>query len=67
VALGSQPRGMDLKGDRIVAGCVRDIVVVQGGRKLSSLPVSFEPSSVSINSQTDDVAVGGSDSKVSIL
>lgn len=64
VNLGSQPRGMDIKGDTTVVSCVNEISVVQGGRKVSSLPISFEPSSVSISPDSDDVAVGGSDNKV---
>lgn len=64
MSLGSQPRGMDVKGDVIVTGCVREVTVVQNNRKASSLPVSYEPSSVSINPDSDDVAVGGSDNKV---
>jgi WD repeat-containing protein 1 (actin-interacting protein 1) len=59
VKLGSQPRGMDTKDGVIVVGCVKEISVVQGGRKVSSLPVDFEPSSVSINKSSGDVAVGG--------
>ncbi|XP_059472949.1 actin-interacting protein 1 isoform X1 [Neocloeon triangulifer] len=60
VKLGSQPRGMDVKGSTVVVGCIKDVSVVEGGRKVSSLPVDYEPSSVSINQSTGDVAVGGS-------
>lgn len=35
------------------------VVVVQAGRKASSLPVDYEPSSVSVNQENGDIAVGG--------
>ncbi|CAB3361024.1 Hypothetical predicted protein [Cloeon dipterum] len=60
VKLGSQPRGMDVKGSVAVVGCIKEVCVVDGGRKVSSVPVSYEPSSVSINQSNGDVAVGGS-------
>ncbi|XP_046990675.1 actin-interacting protein 1 [Schistocerca americana] len=67
VKLGSQPRGMDIKGETIVAGTVKEVCVVQGGRKVFSLPVDYEPSCVSLNSEHPDVAVGGAlDQKVHI-
>ncbi|XP_067003556.1 actin-interacting protein 1 [Anabrus simplex] len=65
--LGSQPRGMDVYNDIIIAGSVKEITVLQGGRKASSFPVDYEPSCVSINKETLDVAVGGFvDNKVHI-
>lgn len=66
--LGSQPRGMDVKDDIIIAGSVKEITVLQGGHKASCLPVDYEPSCVSINKENLDVAVGGSvDYKVHIF
>jgi WD repeat-containing protein 1 (actin-interacting protein 1) len=66
--LPCQPRGMDILKDAniTVVGCVKEIVVVQENRKVSSLPISYEASSVSINADTRDVAVGGDDNKIHI-
>jgi len=67
IKLGSQPHGMDAKDDTIITASIKEISVLQGGRKVSSLPVSYEPSCVSINSEHPDVAVGGAlDNKVHI-
>lgn len=41
------------------------ILVLSGDKKVSSLTVSYEPSSVAVNQHTGDVAVGGTgDNKV---
>lgn len=66
--LPCQPRGMDIlkEANIIVVGCVKEIVVAQENRKVSSLPINYEASSVSINSETRDVAVGGDDNKIHI-
>lgn len=66
--LPCQPRGMDIiKEAKItVVGCVKEIVVVQDDRKVSSLPINYEASSVSVNATTRDVAVGGDDNKIHI-
>lgn len=68
VKLPCQPRGMDIFKEQniIVIGCVNEIVVVQDNRKASSLPIKYEASSVSVNPETMEVAVGGDDSKVHI-
>uniref|UniRef100_A0A1B6EZP9 Actin-interacting protein 1 n=1 Tax=Cuerna arida TaxID=1464854 RepID=A0A1B6EZP9_9HEMI len=67
VKLGSQPRGMDLHGDIIVAATIKEICVLQDNRKVSSIPVSYEPSCVSIGGDKPFVAVGGTvDNKVHI-
>lgn len=66
--LSCQPRGMDiLKEEKtIVVGCVKELVVVKDNKKVSSLPISYEASCVSINSETHEVAVGGDDNKIHI-
>lgn len=66
--LSCQPRGMDiLKDEKItIVGCVKEIIVAQENRKISSLPINYEASSVAINSETRDVAVGGDDNKIHI-
>uniref|UniRef100_A0A0V0G6W9 Actin-interacting protein 1 n=1 Tax=Triatoma dimidiata TaxID=72491 RepID=A0A0V0G6W9_TRIDM len=67
VKLGAQPRGMDIKEDVIVAATVKEVVVLQNNMKLHSIPVNYEPSCVSINSEEPFVAVGGAmDNKVHI-
>lgn len=92
--LASQPRGLDLKGDTIVAASVKEVInldllsnayckfmfhqphlllqitVVQNGSKVSSLPISYESSCVSISPLDGEtfVAVGGAtDNKVKFL
>lgn len=41
------------------------ITIIQDGKKVSSLPVEYEPSCVTINQESGDVAVGGTaDNKV---
>lgn len=66
--LPSQPRAMDVLKQQniIVIGCVKELVVVKDNRKALSLPINYEASCVSINSETFEVAVGGDDNKVHI-
>lgn len=66
--LPCQPHGMDVFKEEniIVVGCVKEIIVAQENRKVSSLPIKYEASSVSINSETREVAVGGDDNKIHI-
>ncbi|XP_066589608.1 actin-interacting protein 1 [Prorops nasuta] len=65
--LDSQPRGLDIYNDLVVTASVRQITVTQGNKKVSSLPIDYEPSSVSINQGNADVAVGSaSNNKVYI-
>lgn len=68
VKLNCQPRGLDVLREQNIAilGCQRDITVVQDNKKLFSVPIKYEASSVSINPDTLDVAVGGDDSKVHV-
>lgn len=66
VKLASQPRGLDILKEQniIITGDVNELTVIQDDRKVSSLAVDYEPSSVSI-SPRGHVAVGGSkDNKV---
>lgn len=67
--LSCQPRGMDIlkEGNITVVGCVKDVTVLQDSRKVSSVPINFESSGVSINAETLDVAVGGNDNKVHVF
>lgn len=47
---------------------ISQIAVTQNGRKMSSVRVDYEPSCVTINQETGDVAIGStSDNKVSYL
>lgn len=67
IKLNSQPRGMDVKGDLIITASVKEITIVQNSKKISALPINYEPSSVSVNPSSNDVAVGStSDNKVMI-
>lgn len=68
VKLPSQPRGMDVKGDIIVAGSVKEVNVLQNNRKVSSFNVNYEPSCVSMSGGDETyVAIGGSiDNKVHV-
>lgn len=68
VKLNSQPRGLDIFREQniVVLACQKEITVVQDKRVVSNLPISFEASSVAVNPDTMDVAVGGDDSKVHI-
>lgn len=66
--LNCQPRGMDIfrENDIIVVGCINELVVLKNNQKLQVIPISYESSCVSVNQETNEVAVGGSDSKVHI-
>ncbi|XP_077294652.1 actin-interacting protein 1 flr [Arctopsyche grandis] len=69
IALGSQPRAMDIYKEKslIVVPTVKELLVLSGDKKVSSQAVSYEPSSVSVNQHTGDVAIGGTgDNKVHI-
>lgn len=69
LALGAQPRGMDIfpcNASRLVTATVKEIQLIENLRKISSIPAKFEPSSVSINTN-NDIAIGGfDDNKVHI-
>ncbi|RLU26215.1 hypothetical protein DMN91_000008 [Ooceraea biroi] len=65
VKLDSQPRGLDICDDIVVVASVRQIAVTQNDKKLSSIAIDYEPSCVSINQETRDVAIGStSDNKL---
>lgn len=66
--LNCQPRGMDVFKDSnvTVVGCTTELVVLKNNQKIQVVPISFEASCVSVNQETNEVAVGGSDSKVHI-
>ncbi|KAL1461035.1 hypothetical protein WDU94_012967 [Cyamophila willieti] len=66
VKLGSQPRGLDIDENTIVTVTVKQISIVENGSKVSSLPIEYEASSISLDHEHGLVAVGGSDSKVHI-
>ncbi|EDW19455.1 actin-interacting protein 1 [Drosophila mojavensis] len=68
VKLNCQPRGLAiLRSENIIAvACIKDITLVQGQKKIFSLPIKYEASSIATNSETLDVAVGGDDQKLHI-
>ncbi|CAB3233151.1 unnamed protein product [Arctia plantaginis] len=66
IPLGSQPRGMDhiIDDDTTIVATVKELTVIIGGSKQSSLPLNYEPTCVSIDTKSRHVAVGGADNKV---
>ncbi|XP_034656301.1 actin-interacting protein 1 [Drosophila subobscura] len=68
VKLNCQPRGLAiLRSENIVAlACVKELTLVQDQKKIFSLPIKYEASSIAVNSETSDVAVGGDDQKLRI-
>lgn len=68
VKLNCQPRGLDVLREQntVILACQRDITVVKDKKKLFSLPIKYESSCVSVNSESLDVAVGGDDNKVHV-
>lgn len=67
IKLDSQPRGLDVFEGKAIVASVRQIIITEDGRKVSSIPTEYEPSCVSINQDNANVAVGSSsDNKVYI-
>ncbi|XP_014604256.1 PREDICTED: actin-interacting protein 1 [Polistes canadensis] len=67
IKLDSQPRGLDVFEDKVIVASVKQIIVTQEGRKVSSIPTEYEPSCVSINQDNANVAIGSAtDNKVYI-
>ncbi|KAI4472462.1 hypothetical protein M0802_016799 [Mischocyttarus mexicanus] len=67
IKLDSQPRGLDVFEDKVIVASVKQVIVTQEGRKVSSLPTEYEPSCVSINQDNANVAIGSTtDNKVYI-
>ncbi|XP_044740597.1 actin-interacting protein 1 [Chrysoperla carnea] len=68
LALGAQPRGMDVfvEDNKVVTATVKEIIVAENGRKISSIPCNYEPSSVSISTNGDVAITGAGDNKVHI-
>ncbi|XP_017128528.1 actin-interacting protein 1 [Drosophila elegans] len=68
VKLNCQPRGLAiLRSENIIAlACIKELTLVQDKKKIFSLPIKYEASSIAINADTSDVAVGGDDQKLHI-
>ncbi|XP_045779171.1 actin-interacting protein 1 [Maniola jurtina] len=66
--LGAQPRALDylVDEDLTIVATVKELAVIVGTSKKSTLPINYEPSCVSIDPKSKHVAVGGGDSKVHI-
>ncbi|XP_014203510.1 actin-interacting protein 1 isoform X2 [Copidosoma floridanum] len=63
--LGSQPRGLDIYNGLVIVAAVKQLVVTKDGKKVSGLPINYDPSCVTVNQSNGDVAVGStSDNKV---
>ncbi|OXA52969.1 actin-interacting protein 1 [Folsomia candida] len=60
VKLGSQPRGMDISGNKVIIATVKELLILEDGKKVGSCSTQYEPSSLSINPVSGDIAVGGS-------
>ncbi|KAH8325315.1 hypothetical protein KR067_009187 [Drosophila pandora] len=68
VKLNCQPRGLAiLRSENIIAlACIKEVILVQDQKKIFSLPIKYEASSIAVNADTHDVAVGGDDQKLHI-
>ncbi|XP_043648495.1 actin-interacting protein 1 [Drosophila teissieri] len=68
VKLNCQPRGLAiLRNENIIAlACIKELTLVQDQKKIFSLPIKYEASSIAVNADTLDVAVGGDDQKLHI-
>ncbi|KAH8236120.1 hypothetical protein KR032_006935 [Drosophila birchii] len=68
VKLNCQPRGLAiLRSENIIAlACIKELTLVQDQKKIFSLPIKFEASSIAVNADTSDIAVGGDDQKLHI-
>ncbi|XP_017052051.1 actin-interacting protein 1 [Drosophila ficusphila] len=68
VKLNCQPRGLAiLRSENIIAlACIKELTLVQDQKKIFSLPIKYEASSIAVNADTSDVAVGGDDQKLHI-
>uniref|UniRef100_S4PG38 Actin-interacting protein 1 n=2 Tax=Pararge aegeria TaxID=116150 RepID=S4PG38_9NEOP len=66
--LGAQPRALDHLADEdlTIVATVKELAVIVGTSKQSTLPINYEPSCVTIDPKSKHVAVGGADSKVHI-
>ncbi|XP_011196432.1 actin-interacting protein 1 [Zeugodacus cucurbitae] len=68
VKLNCQPRGLAIfRNENIIAlACVKELTLVQDNKKVFSLPIKYEASSISANPETLDIAVTGDDHKVHV-
>ncbi|XP_069967180.1 actin-interacting protein 1 [Bactrocera oleae] len=68
VKLNCQPRGLAIfRNENIIAlACVKELTLVQDNKKVFSLPIKYEASSISANPEKLDVAVTGDDHKVHV-
>ncbi|CAG9793230.1 unnamed protein product [Diatraea saccharalis] len=68
IPLGSQPRAMDhvIEDDTTIVATVKELAVIIGTSKQSSMPLNYEPTCVAIDPKSRHVAVGGADNKVHI-
>lgn len=65
VKMSSQPQAVATGSDGYtIVACLKEVLVLQNGHLLTSCPIKFEPSSVTIHPSQSEVAVGG---KVGVL
>ncbi|OQV26168.1 Actin-interacting protein 1 [Hypsibius exemplaris] len=66
-SLATKPPNDKMTSTFVAVACVKDLVMVKDGRIVSSINVSYEPTSIAIHPDGTQIAVGGnSDSKLHI-
>lgn len=66
VKLESQPKGVDMVNGVAVVASIQHLTVLEGSRKLTTLPIQFEAMCVNIHPGGSTVAVGGKDGKLRV-
>ncbi|KAF9422411.1 hypothetical protein BGZ94_008590 [Podila epigama] len=68
ISTGALPRGVSASDDKtIVVATENEIQIIQGGKKVDSLNVGYNATSVAINAQGNVVAIGAQDAKVYLM
>ncbi|EFA85716.1 WD40 repeat-containing protein [Heterostelium album PN500] len=64
IGIDSPAVGVSVAGDVVVAASMKSIYVIRAGKLVSTTAAAWEPTSISINTNQKEVAVGGKDNKV---
>ncbi|GJJ68478.1 hypothetical protein EMPS_00824 [Entomortierella parvispora] len=68
VSTGGLPKGVSVSDDQtVVMATESEVRIVQNGKKVGSLPVSYSATSIAISAQGTTVAVGSQDAKVYVM
>ncbi|KAF9973529.1 WD40 repeat-like protein [Actinomortierella ambigua] len=68
VSLGAQPKSISVSEDQTVVTVLEnEVQVIQGGKKVDSLPLQYTATAVAINPQGSTVAIGSQDAKVYVM